>query len=117
MTTFQVAEDLVDVDEFDGGIDLLLVFLESRTPCHEDAAHVRLLRVVARDAHLRLLDQVPRVRLREAGHPRGLPPLRPLKLGARAKYHRSRLQIDIDISNFSDFSSFYGYLTYLSQSN
>ena len=115
--TSQVAEDLVDVDELDGWVDLLLVLLESGTPGHEDAPHVRLLRVVPGDAELRLLEQVPRVRLREAGHPRGLPPLRPLKLGARAKYHRSRLQIDIDISNFSDFSSFYGYLTYLSQSN
>ena len=96
-STSQVAEDLVDVDELDGGVDLLLVFLESGTPGHEDAPHVRLLRVVAGDAELRLLEQVPCVRLGEAGHPRGLPPLRPLELGARAQYHRPRLQIDTSI--------------------
>ena len=102
MTTFQVAEDLVDVDELDGWVDLLLVLLESGTPGHEDAPHVRLLRVVPGDAELRLLEQVPRVRLREAGHPRGLPPLRPLQLGSRAQYHRPRLQIDTCIQFFAN---------------
>ena len=94
LNTFQVAEDLVDVDELDGGVGRGLVLLEAGPARHEDAAHVRLLRVVAGDAELRLLQQVPRVRLREARHPRGrlLPdPLRPLQ-PVRAQYHRPWLQ-------------------------
>ena len=93
LNTFQVAEYLVDVDELDGWVGRGLVLLEAGPARHEDAAHVRLLRVVAGDAQLRLLQQVPRVRLREARHPRGLlpDPLRPLQ-PVRAQYHRPWLQ-------------------------
>ena len=88
-----MAEDLVNVDELDGGVDLAACLLEAGSPRHEGAPHVLLLRVVPRDAELRLLKQVPRVRLGEARNPRRPPLPGPRQGVPRGQDDGPRLQL------------------------